>query len=272
MAGSTNTNYQVLLQGSYSPLYYWPLEDTSVALNQVEQLGSATGLLVGGSQTVGVTTRVPGPMADKTNYACRFAGGSASFIDLDSNVSLPGSLLTSQTGTLILWYNGNGVSGYAWACVNTSALSGHFNAMGNGGVVQWSERRSVGATNQALLTSTGTFPDAVWHMYAVVSAGSGQNVVYVDGVAVAVTPSTSGTGTTADWFGDMDQGASDYFPTVGARRIVVNSGSSPFKGDVAQISIHNAALSAADIAALYLAATSSYVTRYRHRRKTRLTA
>lgn len=252
VTGAPLVSYGTLLLAQ-APILYWPLDMVSVGAGQVTQLGSlGVGVYNGGIQTVGVTTRVAGPQ--NGGFACRFDGSTASFIDIDSGAGAGSALpSSSQVGTLILWFKCNAQGGMPFAFADTSALGQFSYSAGGAGpaVTQMILRRSGGAANQVSVTSTPTLTDAAWHMIALTSDNSATNIIYHDGVAVATSVATAGTATASDWLGDI--AASLFFTTIGARRIVLNAGSVPFKGDIAQVSIHDSVLTPATIAALYAA-------------------
>jgi hypothetical protein len=251
IGGGAAVSYQTLLL-THAPILYWPLEDLSYPLNGIEQLGSLGGY-DGGINTVGATAHVAGPPSLVGSFAGRVAGGTASFIDIDSGAGAGSAApSTSASGTLIGWFKGNALSGNFISWANASGLSTFQLAAGNNGVIQFNMRRANGgATNRSECTSVASFSDSSWHMAAVTTDGTNPYVMYVDGVSVSVNNTQTGTGTTHDWWDDVTGGG--LFTTLGARRIVVNSGSAPFAGDMAQISLHNIVLTAPQIAALYAA-------------------
>jgi len=87
-------------------------------------------------------------------------------------------------------------------------------------------------------------------MVAIVADNVNDNLIYVDGVSQAYTPTTAGTATAKDWWDNITASAT-FRPTIGACRTAAATIVSPYAGRVSECALTNRELTAIEIADLY---------------------
>ena len=180
-------------------------------------------------------TLVNGPTYSSSN------GGSLSFDGVDDYVQIAGSIVTSQA-TFIIWMRRNGsqnsFSGIIFSR-GTSVSGMNFNSTTNKIGYHWNDSSNTYDWDSGL-----TVPNLTWCMCAISVSGSSATGYLCQ--SSGITSSTNNVSHTSTTLDDIKIGYDD------------TSGSRIIKGDVAQVSIYNKALTAAEVSQNFNATRSRY--------------
>jgi hypothetical protein len=240
---------------SYYPIHYNRLNDPSVAVISMRDdyrglpptPAGGGGTWIGDSTTVSPTLRdTDAPLTGQQSFSMLFNGTTQMLCPLTAD-SIPSA---ARTGSMIAWFKGiPGTAGFIYGSWTDTLQQGMGIRVDATGSVTWVLRRSGGAANEITMQTNNTFGSG-WHMVCVTSDNVNNNIVYVDGVAQAVTTTTAGTATAKDWWSDITA-AGTWRPTIGARRSAASTIADPYAGRVSECAITNRNMFASEVLDLY---------------------
>ncbi len=230
--------------GASSPTVHWRLDDTTSPVADASGAGR-TGDVIGG-----VTLGQPGAVLDDTAVT---TNGTDGYVTSTSAVAPTANFTES------VWFNtttdlGGSILGFTDAKTGTGTRDNRAIWMDNDGKVAFGIRRgSTFNPGMSFVRSPGTYNDGQWHNAAAVY-GAGTMTLFMDGRAVATQAVTQvitpGAGFLRAGFMDLTR-----FYTVFAQNYdgLPEVMSFFWQGSIDEASMHNVALDAAQIEALYAA-------------------
>jgi hypothetical protein len=201
-----------------------------------DSVGTAHGTLTGftAAQLVTAwTTDVPTQLAGDREYSLTF-DGSANYVKCGTTFNMTGSKSVS------FWVKSSSATLQIWVALANGTSDGLFIGCTATGYIIANQ---AGNTTGAKKSSVTTLLNGAWHHVVITKTTNSVNAIYVDGVDVSAAP-----------------GGLDYFSIAAAFAIGANHTPACFaNGKIKDVRIYNAALSAAQIAAIY-AHTTDYLT------------
>ena len=217
-----------------SPESYWRLDESSGSTAADASNNGNTG-----AYGTGVALGTPGALPGTADTAVTLDGASDGTVSATDATATPGSYSTE------LWFRTTTTSGGKLIGFGNSqtGLSSNYDKhvyMTDGGQLVFGTWNGSADT----ITSPNAYNDGAWH-YLVATQGANGMALYVDGALVGTNPTTTSQSYTGYWRvggdnlnGWPDQPASDYFA-----------------GSVDEAAVYPTALTAAQVAAHYAAAT-----------------
>jgi len=213
----------------------WPLDETS-GTTFTDDKGTHPGALTGVSNTLGVAAPFP-----TMGTAVAFTGNDSRIVAANTSAVIAGGALT-----LAVWANltsANSPYGYGHIAGFRNDTTCDLYALQLTGTNNLEVRFRPSDASENTCTINGVTVGAWHHLALVANPSAGTLVAYLDGAQVATKPllSASTVAATTEPF------------TLGA----LSGGANTFNGTVDHASLWNRALSAAEVAALYNAASST---------------
>lgn len=211
---------------AYSPLGWWKLDDPADSTTAADSGSLDHGLTASGTVTFGVTGPVPGDTA-------ALFDGSTGYLVTASNYATPPLGTSVTTGTLIGWFSTSSTGAGRHVALLVNDDSNYLTIQSAAGAAILASITASGAS--ASVTSGSTYADGAWHM-AALSFSGGTMTLYIDGV------SAGSQSFTAPSFAD-----GDAYINVGNW----TAAGGFWDGDLAQVALLSAALTAAQVSDLF---------------------